>query len=74
MVSLGQIYEEIPIQANNSLQNYITDKTTRILTSRVMQIEFGMTQYSAQKWLNLFVEKGLIVKDGTHHSPIYLKA
>lgn len=49
-------------------------KTTRLLTSRAMQKEFGLTQYSAQKWLNLFVAKGLLTKDGTRHSPVYLQA
>lgn len=46
----------------------------RILTCRVMRIEYGLTQYTAKKWLDLFVERGLLVKDGTNHSPIYLKA
>lgn len=49
-------------------------KTTRLLTSRAMQKEFGLTQYSAQKWLNLFVTKGLLTKEGTRHSPVYLQA
>lgn len=46
----------------------------RILTSRAMQREFALTQYAANKWLAGFVAKGLLVKDGTRHAPIYLKA
>lgn len=46
----------------------------RFVTSHTMQLEFGLTKYAANKWLAQFVEKGLIVKDGTRHAPIYYKA
>ena len=34
-------------------------------------IHFGLTPYMAQKWLNHFCEKGIMVKEGTQHAPIY---
>ncbi len=43
----------------------------RYLTNRELRIQFGLTQYSAQKWLKYFCEQGILVKDGTDHSPIY---
>lgn len=43
----------------------------RYITYRMMRICFGLTQYTAQKWLNHFCDKGIMVKDGTPHSPIY---
>ena len=43
----------------------------RYITVRLMRMTFGLTQYSAQKWLNYFCEKGIMVKDGTPHAPIY---
>ena len=47
----------------------------RFITTRALRLLFGLTQYTAQKWLKYFCEKGIMVKDGTKHSPIYfLKA
>lgn len=46
----------------------------RFVTSRTVQQQFGLTKYAAHRWLALFVEKGLIVKGGAAHSPIYYKA
>lgn len=43
----------------------------RFITTRAMRLFFGLTQYVAQKWLNHFCEKGIMVKEGTNHSPIY---
>lgn len=43
----------------------------RYITVRLMRMTFGLTQYSAQKWLNYFCEKDIMVKDGTPHAPIY---
>lgn len=43
----------------------------RYITVRLMRMTFGLTQYSAQKWLNHLCEKGIMVKDGTQHAPIY---
>ena len=34
-------------------------------------IHFGLTPYMAQKWLTHFCEKGIMVKEGTPHAPIY---
>ena len=43
----------------------------RYITVRLMRLTFGLTPYMAQKWLNHFCEKGIMVKDGTQHAPIY---
>lgn len=43
----------------------------RFITCSIMRRMFGLTQYTAQKWLNLFVEKNVIQKDGTRRFPIY---
>lgn len=43
----------------------------RFITCSIMRRMFGLTQYTAQKWLNLFVEKNVILKDGTRRFPIY---
>ena len=46
----------------------------RFITRRSMQGAFKLTRYAAQKWLTLFVQKGLLVKDGTPDAPAYFKA
>ena len=43
----------------------------RYITVKWMRIEFGLTRYMAQKWIDHFVEKGMLVKDGTPRSPTY---
>lgn len=43
----------------------------RYITCKIMRFQFGLTQYTAQKWLNYFCDKEILVKDGTPHSPIY---
>lgn len=43
----------------------------RYITTRIMRIHFGLTPYMAQKWLTHFCEKGIMVKEGTPHAPIY---
>ena len=43
----------------------------RFITTRMMRILFGLTPYMAQKWLTHFCEKGIMVKEGTQHAPIY---
>ena len=43
----------------------------RYVTTRILRILFGLTPYMAQKWLNHFCEKGIMVKEGTQHAPIY---
>ena len=43
----------------------------RYITSRILRFHFGLTQYSAQKWLKHFCRCGILTKDGTTHSPIY---
>lgn len=47
---------------------------SRFVTSRTMQHDFGLSRYAANKWLALFVDKGLLLKGGTNHSPVYCKA
>lgn len=39
-------------------------QTHRYITSRIMQTEFGLTRYTAQKWITYFCEKGIMVKEG----------
>ena len=51
------------------IQAYL--QANRYITSRIMRIEFGLTPYAAQKWLKLLCEKGILVKEGTLHAPIY---
>lgn len=51
------------------LQEYF--KTERYITIKLMCNEFGLSRYTAQKWLDLFISEGLIIKDGTPHAPIY---
>ena len=46
-------------------------QTNRYITIRAMRSHLGLTAYMAQKWLNLFCEKGLMVKEGTRHAPLY---
>lgn len=43
----------------------------RYITCKIMRFQFGLTQYTAQKWLNHFCDKGILVKDGTPRAPIY---
>lgn len=43
----------------------------RYITTRILRILFGLTPYMAQKWLTHFCEKGIMVKEGTPHAPIY---
>lgn len=53
------------------VENYLNQN--KFITNRAMRVSFGLTQYSASKWLNLFVGQNLLVKSGTSHSPIYFK-
>ena len=43
----------------------------RYITTRILRILFGLTPYMVQKWLTHFCEKGIMVKEGTQHAPIY---
>ena len=45
----------------------------RYITKSMLR-QLGLSKYIAQKWLDLFVQKGLLVKDGTPHAPTYFKA
>lgn len=47
-------------------------KENRYLTVSLMRMKFGLTRHMAQKWIDHFIAKGLLVKDGTPRSPIYL--
>lgn len=51
------------------IKEYIQDN--RYITSRALRLQFGLTHYTAKKWLNHFCEQGILVKDGTPRSPIY---
>ena len=46
-------------------------KENRYLTVSLMRMKFGLTRHMAQKWIDHFIAKGLLVKDGTPRSPIY---
>lgn len=46
-------------------------QTNRYITCKAMRLEFGLTQYTAKKWLNNFCDKGIMIKEGSSHSPIY---
>ncbi len=41
------------------------------ITRRTMQLHFAMRQYTAQRWLSHFTDKGLLKKVGTEQSPLY---
>lgn len=43
----------------------------RYLTISLMRMKFGLSRYMAQKWIDHFIDKGLLVKDGSPRSPIY---
>lgn len=51
------------------IKEYVAEN--RFVTTRDLRLLFGLTQYTAQKWLSYFCEKGIMVKEGTKHSPIY---
>lgn len=68
--SQSKMYEEEQLWAK--LQEYF--KTNRYITIRLMHTQFGLSRHMAQKWLNLFIEKGRMIKDGTPHAPIYFPA
>lgn len=46
-------------------------KENRYLTVSLMRMKFGLTRHMAQKWIDYFIAKGLLIKDGTPRSPIY---
>ena len=46
-------------------------QANRYITSSAMRNEFGLKQYTAQKWLKHFCEQGVLVKRGTLRSPVY---
>ena len=49
----------------------LRELTSTFVITRDMRLLFGLTQYTAQKWLKYFCEKGIMMKEGTKHSPIY---
>ena len=61
------------VYTEEKLLNGITEylKTNRYITARIIRHQFGLTQYTTQKWLKHFCEKGLLVKDDTPRAPIY---
>lgn len=68
--SQSRKYDEDKLWAK--LQEYF--QTNRYITVRLMRNQFGLSKYMAQKWLDLFIEKGRIIKDGTPRAPIYFLA
>ena len=51
------------------LQDFFQEN--RYLTISLMRMKFGLSRHMAQKWIDHFIAKGLLVKDGTPRSPIY---
>ena len=49
----------------------LRELTGTFVITRALRLLFGLTQYTAQKWLKHFCEKGIMMKEGTKHSPIY---
>ena len=49
----------------------LRELTGTFVITRDLRLLFGLTQYTAQKWLKYFCEKGIMMKEGTKHSPIY---
>lgn len=41
------------------------------INRRDMELQFGLRQSAALKWLKHFVEKGVLKKDGARNSPVY---
>ena len=68
--SQSRKYDEEKLWAK--LQEYF--QTNRYITIRLMCNQFGLSRHIAQKWLNHFIEKGLMIKDGSPHAPIYFPA
>lgn len=68
--SRSTIYKEEKLW--KKLREYF--EKNRYITVKWMRIEFGLTRYMAQKWLDHFIEKGLLIKDGTPRSPTYFLA
>ena len=65
--SQSKQYTEATLLAQ--LRHYLQDN--RYITCRIMCMQFGLTRYAAGKWLKLFCNQGILVKDGTPRSPIY---
>ncbi len=52
------------------LSDYLSNNN--FITCKAMREEFGLNRYKALQWLDLFIEQGKLVKDGTRHMAIYL--
>ena len=52
-----------------ALVAYLHDKA--FITARQMQFEFGLTRYSAHRWLSQFTDEGLLSRQGARNSPFY---
>lgn len=51
------------------LQEFLQENS--YLTISLMRMKFGLSRHMAQKWIDHFIDKGLLVKDGSPRSPIY---
>ena len=45
--------------------------THRYITKQTMLSEFGLSEYKARRWLNLFVNNGKLTKDSSHRPFLY---
>ncbi len=62
------VYTEEKLLAK--VKDYLQEN--RYITSHVMRIQFGLTNYTAQKWLKHFCQQGILMKEGALRSPIYV--
>ena len=53
----------------NAVIAFLRDKA--FITARQMQEEFGLTRYSAHRWLRQFTDEGLLSSEGARNSPFY---
>jgi predicted histone-like DNA-binding protein len=68
--SRSTIYKEEELW--QKVEVYLSEN--RYITVRNMREQFGLTYYTATKWLSTFVAEGRLVKDGTRHEAMYFSA
>lgn len=47
-------------------------RTDRFITCRTMQERYHLTRYTATRWLQQFIDDGLLLKQGSRNSPLYV--
>lgn len=56
-------------ELRSKLTGYLSEN--RYITRRLMRMAFHLSGYMASKWLDHFMESGLLVKSGSPHQPLY---